>query len=128
MDMRKKLLGAEHPDTLLSIENLASTYKNWGRLNQVELLKIQVMDMRKKAEHPDTPSSLANLAGTDKTQGRQNKAEHFSNSNAGGVITPADHHQLLVGWVSGDGLNEVADQSNETGMCIPDMYFMLTVC
>jgi hypothetical protein len=26
MDMRKKLLGAEHPDTLTSMANLASTY------------------------------------------------------------------------------------------------------
>jgi hypothetical protein len=26
LDMRKKLLGAEHPDTLMSMGNLASTY------------------------------------------------------------------------------------------------------
>ena len=28
MDMRKKLLGAEHPDTLTSMGNLASTYRD----------------------------------------------------------------------------------------------------
>ena len=31
MDMRKKLLGAEHSYTLTSMENLASTYWNQGR-------------------------------------------------------------------------------------------------
>ena len=37
MDMRKKLLGAEHIYTVTSIENLAVTYKNQGRkLNEAE--------------------------------------------------------------------------------------------
>ena len=55
--MTKKLLGAEHPDTLTSMENLASTYRRQGRLNEAEHLEIQVMDMTKNllgAEHPDT--------------------------------------------------------------------------
>jgi uncharacterized protein (DUF2164 family) len=67
MDMRKKLLGAEHPDTLTSMANLASTYRNQGRWNEAEQLEVQVMDMRKKllgAEHPDTLTSMANLAST----------------------------------------------------------------
>jgi putative hemolysin len=67
MDMRKKLLGAEHPDTLTSMANLASTYGNQGRWNEAEQLEVQVMDMRKKllgAEHPDTLTSMANLANT----------------------------------------------------------------
>ena len=67
MDMRKKLLGAEHPDTLLSMRNLASTYRNQGRWNEAEQLQVQVMDMTKKllgAEHPDTLLSMENLAAT----------------------------------------------------------------
>jgi len=31
------------------MENLASTYQNQGRRNEAEQLKVQVMDMRKKA-------------------------------------------------------------------------------
>ena len=57
MDMRKKLLGAEHPHTFTSMGNLASTYVNQGRWNEAEQLEVQVMDMRKKllgAEHPNT--------------------------------------------------------------------------
>jgi Tetratricopeptide repeat len=67
MDIRKKLLGLEHPDTLSSMGNLASTYYNQGRWNEAEQLELQVMDMRKKLlgpEHPATLSSMGNLAGT----------------------------------------------------------------
>ena len=48
MDMRKKLLGTEHPDTLTSMANVASTYQNQGRWNEAEQLKVQAMDMSKK--------------------------------------------------------------------------------
>ena len=44
MDMRKKLLGAEHPDTLICMANLASTYKDQGRWIEAEQLEVQVMD------------------------------------------------------------------------------------
>ena len=65
MDMTKKLLGAEHPDTLSSMADIASTYWKQGRWNEAEQLQIQVVDMRKKllgAEHPDTLIGMANLA------------------------------------------------------------------
>ena len=73
IDMRKKLLGPGHPDTLISMVNLANTYGNQGRLNEAEQLQIQVMDMTKKllgAEHPDTLISMVNLAYTYRVQGR----------------------------------------------------------
>ena len=41
MDMTKKLLGAEQPDTLIAMANLASTYRNQGRWNKAEQLDIQ---------------------------------------------------------------------------------------
>ena len=80
MDMRKKLLGAEHPHTLSSMENLAGTYCSQGRWNEAEQLEVQVLEMRKKllgAEHPDTLSSMAQLAGTYKSQGRWSEAEQL---------------------------------------------------
>ena len=65
IDMRKKLLGTEHPDTLSSMANLARIYWDQDKWNEVEQLEVQVMDMRKKllgAEHPDTLNSMENLA------------------------------------------------------------------
>src|ERR1700678_1530422 len=80
MDMRKKLLGAEHPSTLTSMANLASTYLNQGRWNEAEQLFVQVMDMSKKLlgeEHPSTLTSMGNLASTYWEQGRWNEAEQL---------------------------------------------------
>ena len=80
MGIRKKLLGAEHPDTLISMANLASTYGDQGRWNEAEQLQIQVMEMRKKllgAEHSDTIKSMTNLASTYWKQGRWDEAEQL---------------------------------------------------
>ncbi|KAJ7825723.1 hypothetical protein B0H14DRAFT_3145159 [Mycena olivaceomarginata] len=85
MEMRKRVLGEEHPDTLTSMANLASTYWNQGRWKDAEALEVVVMEMRKRPlegcrgargggdgdeervlgeEHPDTLTSMANLAST----------------------------------------------------------------
>ncbi|KAF1941100.1 hypothetical protein EJ02DRAFT_348519, partial [Clathrospora elynae] len=55
----KKKLGADHPDTLTSIANLALTYRNQGRLDAAEELE----------DNPSTLTSVANLAFTWKAQG-----------------------------------------------------------
>ena len=52
MDMRKKLLGAKHPQTLISMGNLASTYQNQGRWNEAEQLKLEVLNIRKRLAMP----------------------------------------------------------------------------
>ena len=36
LDMRKKLLGTDHPDTFTSMGNLANVYRNLGELNEAE--------------------------------------------------------------------------------------------
>jgi len=74
METRKRVLGEEHPDTLTSMGNLASTYRNQGRWNEAEKLEVQVMETSKTklwADHPDTLTSKSNLASTWK---RQDKA------------------------------------------------------
>jgi hypothetical protein len=67
METSKTVLRAEHPDTLTSMANLASTYRNQGRWGEAEQLDVRVMETRKTvlgAEHPDTLTSIANLAST----------------------------------------------------------------
>src|SRR6202034_1033604 len=78
MDLRKRLLGAEHPDTLKSMANLATTYWQQGRWNEAEKLEVDVVELSKRllgAEHPDTLTSMVNLAATYRQQGRWNEAE-----------------------------------------------------
>ena len=75
-----RVLGAEHPDTLISIANLANTYQNQGRWNEAEKLNVDVMDMSKRLlgpEHPHTLLCIANLAIIYQNQGRWNEAEEL---------------------------------------------------
>ena len=65
MDYRKmetkKVLWEEHPSTLTSMANLASTDRNLGRWKEAEQLQIQISETRKRVlrdEHPDTPTSM----------------------------------------------------------------------
>ena len=67
IETRKRVLGAEHPDTLTSMGNLALTYGNQGRWKEAEELEVQVMETSLRvlgAEHPDTLTSMGNLALT----------------------------------------------------------------
>jgi hypothetical protein len=78
MEKRKRLFGAEHPDTLASMGNLASTFQNQGQWKKAEELQVQVMETRKKvlgAEHPDTLTSTGSLASIYSNQGQWKKAE-----------------------------------------------------
>jgi tetratricopeptide (TPR) repeat protein len=80
MEADKKELGADHPDTLISISNVAATYRNQGRWEAAEELDVQVMETTKKklgADHIDTLISMANLAATYTKQGRWEAAEEL---------------------------------------------------
>ncbi|KAK4170640.1 hypothetical protein QBC36DRAFT_150906, partial [Triangularia setosa] len=78
METFKTKLGDDHPDTLKSMANLASTYRNQGRWEEAEKLEVQVMETRKTklgVNHPDTLTSMGNLASTYRNQGRWEEAE-----------------------------------------------------
>jgi tetratricopeptide (TPR) repeat protein len=80
METSKRVLGDEHPDTLTSIANLASTYGDQGRWDEVEELEVEVMKTSKRVlgeEHPDTLTSIANLASTYGDQGRWDEVEEL---------------------------------------------------
>jgi len=73
MEIRKKVLGPEHLDTLTVMGSLASTYQSQGRWKEAEELQVQVMETWKKVlgpEHPDTLASMNNLTLTYNNQGR----------------------------------------------------------
>ena len=81
LDKRKIMLGEEHPDTLISMVNLALTYRNRERLNDAEKLGIQVLATSKRvlgAEHLDTLFSMNNLAFIYADRGRLDDAEELA--------------------------------------------------
>ncbi|RYP78486.1 hypothetical protein DL771_000439 [Monosporascus sp. 5C6A] len=75
---RKSLLGQEHPSTLASMGNLASTFWSQERCKEAEELVVQVMEIQKRVlghEHPSTLTNMANAALTFMNQGRLQEAK-----------------------------------------------------
>ncbi|KZL79244.1 kinesin light chain 1 [Colletotrichum incanum] len=80
VELHVTALGGEHPNTLTSIANLASTYWNQGRWKEAEELEVQVVEVSKRVlgeEHPGTLTSISNLASTYRIQGRLAEAEEL---------------------------------------------------
>ena len=74
----EKILGAEHPDTAISLNNLASLLYNQGKYDQAESLCQRALAIREKilgAEHPDTAINLNYLAHLLSNQGKYDQAE-----------------------------------------------------
>jgi len=72
IEVRKEILGEEHSDTLNSMANLASTYRNRGRWKEAEELQtkeIKIYSRVIEEEHPDTLTSIASLAAIYYSQG-----------------------------------------------------------
>ncbi|KAI1678755.1 hypothetical protein KJE20_12363, partial [Pyrenophora tritici-repentis] len=65
IETSKKKLGADHPDTLTSMNNLTYTQKSLGReVEAIELMRecVQLCQQRFRPNHPNLLSSLAALA------------------------------------------------------------------
>ena len=61
----EKVLGKEHPDTLGSMNNLASVLSSQGKYKEAEEIHGQALALRETVlgkEHPDTLGSMNNLA------------------------------------------------------------------
>ncbi|QKD57710.2 Tetratricopeptide repeat-domain-containing protein [Fusarium oxysporum Fo47] len=75
--LRRKVLGEKHPDTIRSLADLATTYRQRGRYDEAERFKDEVLDLRRELlgeKHPDTIRSMAELATTYHAQGRYDEA------------------------------------------------------
>lgn len=72
-----RILGADHPDTLRSRNNLALAYRAAGRLNDAIPLHEETLTARTRIlgpNHPDTLISRNNLASAYRAAGRVNEA------------------------------------------------------
>jgi tetratricopeptide (TPR) repeat protein len=74
------VLGKEHPDTLTSMNNLASVLSNQGKYEQAEEMHRQALRLRETVlgkEHPSTLTSMNNLASVLSDQGKYEQAEEM---------------------------------------------------
>jgi serine/threonine protein kinase len=78
LDLRRRVLGPEHPDTLVTTSNVAALYDLEGKYAQAEALHSQILEMRRRVlgpEHPDTLKSMMNLALAYFDEGKYPQAE-----------------------------------------------------
>jgi tetratricopeptide (TPR) repeat protein len=71
-------LGKEHPETLTSVNNLASVLQNQGKYEEAEPTNRRALEVYEKAlgkEHPFTLASVKNLAMVLQDQGKYEVAE-----------------------------------------------------
>ena len=80
LGIRKKVLGDNHPDVAISLNNLAELYRLQGRYTEAEPLYQQSLAIDKKTlgdNHPDVATGMDNLATFYYLQGRYKEAERL---------------------------------------------------
>ena len=88
LELKEKMLGREHPDTLGSMNNLALVLDSRGKYEEAEHMHRQTLELREKAqgkEHPRILDSIDNLAVVLYRQGKYEEAEQM-------------HRQALEGY------------------------------
>jgi hypothetical protein len=64
MEVRRRVLGQQHPDTLISMNNLGLLYTLQSTFARAEPLLVETLELRRRIlgqEHPDTLISMNNL-------------------------------------------------------------------
>ena len=77
LQLRRAILGPDHPDTLSSMDNLGAAYHATGRLAEALPLFEETLKLRRVRlgpDHPDTLAALSNLAVTYWQSGRRTDA------------------------------------------------------
>ncbi len=105
---RTRVLGEEHPETLITLANLALTYKALGMSEKAAEMQRREMDLVIRVlgeEHPDTIVSMANYAKTLREQKRYDEAlALFERSvRAARNALPPDNPGMAfnLGWYGG---------------------------
>jgi eukaryotic-like serine/threonine-protein kinase len=77
LEIRKRVLGPEHPYTLQSMTNLANVYLYEGKFPQAEALYTQALEIQKRVvgpEHPDTAATLYDVGCVAARRGQKDRA------------------------------------------------------
>ena len=80
LDKKEKLFGKKHPDTLISINNLALVLQSQGKYEEAERIHRQALALSESVlgkEHPNTLISMNNLASVLQSQGKYEEAERI---------------------------------------------------
>jgi non-specific serine/threonine protein kinase/serine/threonine-protein kinase len=105
LDLRRKLLGNEHPDVADNLINLGWALMVNGQHEEAEAMFREGLEINRKAlgeEHPNTLQSMLNLAGVLRQRGNTTEAEELSLRSLHGMrrVLGAEHHNTLRAMMS----------------------------
>jgi tetratricopeptide (TPR) repeat protein len=78
LGLRRRVLGDEHPDTLIVNQDLASVYSKQGEYSKAETLCSKTLEIQRRIlgeQHPDTLTSMSDLAGMYRSERKPAQAE-----------------------------------------------------
>ena len=78
VEIRRRVLGERHPDTLRSMDRLGFLYEEEGRHKDSEKLEVETANGLRQVlgpDHPDTLTSMYHLATAYERQGRYDESE-----------------------------------------------------
>lgn len=98
--MKNRILGGDHPDSLITLNNLGLCLQSQGKHIAAEGLFRQVLSERRQRLEPDNPAifrSMNNLATSLQLQKRFREAEHLLKAALAGKRRAFghDHHETL---------------------------------
>ena len=105
LDTRYEILGAEHPETIRAMANIASIDRALGKYTEAEKLEIQVLEARNRilgVEHLDTITAMAHLADTYCYLGKYTEAEKLE-------MQVLDARNRILGVEHPDAINAMAN-------------------
>ena len=80
LESRRRLLGEEHPNTLLAINNMGALLLSQGRFAEAEPHVLEAMEVRRRVlgeDHPATLMSINNVGALLRFQGKLTEAEPY---------------------------------------------------
>jgi serine/threonine protein kinase/Tfp pilus assembly protein PilF len=78
LEMRRRLLGEDNPDTLEAMDDLAFWYEMQGRASEAETIYARLLEARRRLlgeDNPDTLEAMYGLAGTYRDERRFSEEE-----------------------------------------------------
>ena len=100
MEIRQRILGPEHPETLTSMNSLAIVLWYEGHYAEAKKLDRETLDVRRRVlgpEHPETLKSMSNLASVLNSEGQYAEAEKMDREtlDIGRRVLGPEHPNIL---------------------------------
>ncbi len=113
-----KVLGMDHPDYAICLNNLANLLRSTGRDTEAELLYREALEIDRKAlgtDDPDYAIDLSNLAGLLQATGRYDEAEPMFREalEIGRKTLGVDHPNYAIRLINLAGLLRVTGRYGE---------------